>query len=257
MWEKKNKCPFHLLKYPNLPLFPGMREEQPDEVEKPMAPGFLEVMDLLRNLPEAIRSPLLLSKTTKPITITSTASPRGGKAGRDEEKKDQWQETPDHKKQDKQEARGAVFTIGGRTVVGVSAVSKDHVKTARVSTHCRQEEKQTACWDVEAEKKNKKIKIHCHPHLTHPYKHPPTYLPTSICQLTTLTFPHHYWYTLKRDASVLSFFGGTRWKDVLLYTVRWIWKKKKMCVRVWISLCVMLLVLIHEEKFSGRRITVK
>ncbi|XP_063887776.1 uncharacterized protein LOC135115195 [Scylla paramamosain] len=52
----------------------GLREEQADEGDKSIAPGFLEVMDLLRNLPEAIRSPLLLSKVPITTTFTTTIS---------------------------------------------------------------------------------------------------------------------------------------------------------------------------------------
>lgn len=116
-------------------------------MERPIAPGFLEVMDLLRNLPEAIRSPLLVAKTTTaPATITTTINQRGSKAVRDEGKQDQWQEkTQEPKKQEKQEARGPVYTIAGRTVVGVSGVPKDQGKIARASTLCRGEEKKTAC----------------------------------------------------------------------------------------------------------------
>lgn len=132
-------------------LSPGLREEQTEEVDRHVAPGFLEVMDLLRNLPEAIRSPLLLSKTTTSTATTTTTSQRGSKPAREEGKQDQWQEKKqeqkkqEQKKQDKQETRGAVYTIAGRTVVGVSGVPKGQGQTAGTSTLCRADEKKTAC----------------------------------------------------------------------------------------------------------------
>nr|XP_045606773.1 putative neural-cadherin 2 [Procambarus clarkii] len=53
----------------------GLREEQPDEGSmKQMAPGFLEVMDLLKNLPEASMSPLLLSKGVDQTMNTTEAT---------------------------------------------------------------------------------------------------------------------------------------------------------------------------------------
>lgn len=120
-------------------------------MDRHIAPGFLEVMDLLRNLPEAIRSPLLLSKTSTPTATTTTPSLRGSKMAREEGKQDQWQEKKqeqrkqEHKKQDKQEGRGVVYTIAGRTVVGVSGVPKSQGQTAGTSTLCRADEKKTAC----------------------------------------------------------------------------------------------------------------
>lgn len=44
-------------------FFTGLREEQPEESNiRPLVTEFLEVMDLLKNLPEATRSPALLAK---------------------------------------------------------------------------------------------------------------------------------------------------------------------------------------------------
>ena len=119
----------------------GLREEQSDEGDKPIVPGFLEVMDLLRNLPEAIRSPLLLSKdptittiittTTTITTSTTTSSQRGSKV-------EQQTSLP------QQEGTGAVYTIAGRTVV--RGVTQSSGQMGASPLH-RREEKTTACWN--------------------------------------------------------------------------------------------------------------
>lgn len=143
MVSGRKHYPFPSAKHVPSSLPPGLREEHPEEVDRPIAPGFLEVMDLLRNLPEAIRSPLSISKTTTTTAITNTTGQRGSKAAREDGKHEQWQEKKQEHK--KQMAKGAVYTIAGRTVVGVSGGSKSQGQCVEPSTGCRADEKKTAC----------------------------------------------------------------------------------------------------------------
>lgn len=124
----------------------GLREEQSDDGDRPIAPGFLEVMDLLRNLPEAIRSPLLLSKvptttsiptTTTATTTISTSGHRGSKSAREEQKLEQKQTSLPPP-----EGTSVVYTIAGRTVV--RGVTQEHGQMGATPLR-RLEEKKTAC----------------------------------------------------------------------------------------------------------------
>ncbi|KAK8405865.1 hypothetical protein O3P69_001973 [Scylla paramamosain] len=137
----------------------GLREEQADEGDKSIAPGFLEVMDLLRNLPEAIRSPLLLSKvpitttftttistiitTATTITTTTATTNTLGQSGSKVTPEEQpLEQKPSNKSLPQQEGVGAVYTIAGRTAVRGVTHSPGQKGASPLR---RRDEKKTVC----------------------------------------------------------------------------------------------------------------
>lgn len=111
----------------------GLREEGSDrENLKPLVPEFLEVMDLLRNLPEATISPSLTSRP-KEKRMKSVEEPLTVKAR--------------HQSGTPHCTRGKISSIMGRTVGSPPAEDKtaQKVSSGQISIAVGEEEQTTVC----------------------------------------------------------------------------------------------------------------